>query len=131
MNEQQNVQTIQEVYAAFGRGDVAFIVAKLTDDVRWVSHFDSVVPWSGDFSGKERIPDFFEAIFQAVDVEAFEPNEWIADGDAVVSLGEFGCRVRATGKRSRTRWVFIWKFRDAKICSYEQFHDPALAAAFR
>jgi uncharacterized protein len=74
---------------------------------------------------------FFEAIFQSVDVDAFEPNEWIADGDVVVSLGEFECRVRATGKRSRTRWVFIWKFRDAKISSYEQFHDPALAAAFR
>jgi ketosteroid isomerase-like protein len=128
MSEQQNVETIQEVYAAFGRGDVAFIVAKLTDDIRWVSHFDSVVPWSGDFPGK--VPEFFEAIFQSVDVEAFEPNEWIADGD-VVSLGEFGCRVRATGKRSRTRWVFIWKFRDAKIFSYERFHDPALAAAFR
>jgi ketosteroid isomerase-like protein len=81
--------------------------------------------------GEERIPDFFEAIFQSVDVDAFEPNEWIADGDVVVSLGEFECRVRATGKRSRTRWVFIWKFRDAKISSYEQFHDPALAAAFR
>ena len=57
MSEQQNVETIQEVYAAFRLGDVAFIVAKLTDDIRWVSHFDSVVPWSGDFSGKERIPD--------------------------------------------------------------------------
>jgi ketosteroid isomerase-like protein len=131
MNKQPNTETIQQVYAAFGRGDVAFIVDKLTDDVRWVSHFDSVVPWSGDFSGKDRIPRFFEAIFQSVDVEAFEPKEWIAEGDAVASLGEFGCRVRATGKQSRTRWVFIWKFRDAKICSYEQFHDPGLAAAFR
>ena len=131
MTEQQNIDAIQELYAAFGRGDAAFIVDKLTDDIRWVSHFDSVVPWSGDFSGKDRVPRFFEAIFQSVDVEAFEPKEWIAEGDAVVSLGEFGCRVRATGKQSRTRWVFIWKFLDAKICSYEQFHDPALAAAFR
>jgi uncharacterized protein len=131
MTEQQNIDTIQELYAAFGRGDVAFIVDKLTDDIRWVSHFDSVVPWNGDFSGKDRVPRFFEAIFQSVDVEAFEPKEWIVEGDAVVSLGEFGCRVRATGKQSRTRWVFIWKFRDAKISSYEQFHDPALAAAFR
>ena len=56
-----------------------------------------------------------------MDVEAFEPNEWIAEGDTVVSLGEFGCRVRATDKRSRTRWVFIWKFRDAKVFLYEQF----------
>jgi ketosteroid isomerase-like protein len=35
MNEQQNVKTIQEVYAAFGRGDVAFIVTQLTGDIRW------------------------------------------------------------------------------------------------
>ena len=83
------------------------------------------------FPGKIQIPRFFEAIFQTVEVEAFEPKEWISDGDAVVSLGEFGCRVRATGKRCRTRWVFIWKFREGKICSYEQFHDPALAAAFQ
>lgn len=131
MNEQQNIQTIHEVYAAFGRGDVGFIVDQLTDDVGWVSHFDAIIPWGGDFSGKARVPHFFEAIFGSVDVETFEPKEWIAQDDTVVSLGEFGCRVRTTGKKARTRWAFIWKFVDGKICSYEQFHDPALAAAFQ
>ena len=63
MNEQQNVKRVQEIYAAFGRGDVAFIVSQLTDDIHWVSHFDSVVPWSGDFSGKERIPHFSRQFF--------------------------------------------------------------------
>jgi uncharacterized protein len=110
---------------------VAFIIGQLTEDVRWVSHFDAIVPWAGDFSGKDQIRLFFERIFQSVDVEAFEPKEWVAEGDTVVSLGEFGCCVRGTGKKARTRWVFIWKFRDGKICSYEQFHGPALAAAFR
>lgn len=131
MAAKQNIETIQEMYEAFGRGDVPFILLKLTDDVNWVSHLDSVVPWSGNFSGKTRVKAFFEAIFQSVDVEAFEPQEWVANMDTVVSVGEFACRVRATGKRARTRWVFIWKFREEKICSYEQFHDPALAEAFR
>jgi ketosteroid isomerase-like protein len=131
MDKQQNVKAIQELYAAFGRGDVRFIVDQLTDDVRWVTHCEPIVPWSGDFSGKDRVPRFFEAIFQSVEVETFEPQEWIADGDTVVSLGEFGCRVHTTGQQSHTRWAFIWKFRDGKICSYEQFHDPALAAAFQ
>jgi ketosteroid isomerase-like protein len=27
--------------------------------------------------------------------------------------------------------VFIWKLRDGRVFDYEQFHDPALAAAFR
>lgn len=131
MNEQQSIKTIEGVYAAFGRGDVPGIVAQLTDDIRWVSYMESVVPWSGDFSGKHLVPAFFTAIFQSVDVQAFTPQEWIVQGDTVVSLGEFGCRVRATGKTSRARWVFIWKLRHGKICSYEQFHGPELAAAFR
>jgi ketosteroid isomerase-like protein len=28
-------------------------------------------------------------------------------------------------------WVFIWKVREGRIFSYEQFHDPAIAQAFR
>jgi ketosteroid isomerase-like protein len=131
MNEQQNIKIIEGLYAAFGRGDVPGIVAQLTDDIRWVSHGESDVPWSGDFSGKHRVPEFFAAIFQSVDVQAFTPQEWIAQGDTIVSLGEFGCQVRATGKTSRSRWVFIWKLRNGKICSYEKFDGPELAAAFR
>jgi ketosteroid isomerase-like protein len=29
------------------------------------------------------------------------------------------------------RVSFIWKLRDGRVSSYEQFHDPALANAFR
>ena len=131
MNQNQHVQKIQELYAAFGRGDIPDIIANLTDDIRWVSHLESVVPWHGDFSGKDRLPRFFDAIFNSVDVLEFAPQEFITEGDNVVSIGEFACRVKATGKTSRTRWIFVWKFRGGKVCSYEQFHDPALAAAFR
>ena len=131
MSEQQNLKTIQDMYAAFGRGDVAFIVNQLTDDIRWFTHVDSIVPWAGDFSGKDRVPAFFDAIFKNVDTELFEPGEFIVQGDTIVSLGEYGCRVHRTGKHSRSRFAFIWKFRDGKVCSYEQFIGPELAAAFR
>ena len=131
MSAEQKIETIREMYSAFGRADVPAIIANLTDDVEWVSHLDPVVPWAGDFSGKERVTKFFEAIFQSVDLEAFEPIEWASNEDTVISLGEFACRVRSNGKRARARWVFLWKFRDRKVYSYEQFCDPALAAAFR
>lgn len=131
MSEQANIEIIQAIYAAFGRGDVEFILSQLTDDIRWTSHFEPIVPWAGDFSGKHSVPLFFQAIFESVEVKAFEPTEWIAQGDTVVSLGRFACQVRTTGKTASTRWAFIWKIRDGKVYSYEQFHEPALAAAFR
>lgn len=131
MSTQQNVKAVRDIYAAFGRGDVAFIVNQLADNVRWVSYLDPAIPWAGDFSGKANVPRFFDAIFQSMDVDLFEPQEWIAEGDTVVSIGDFGGHVRATGKKSRVRWVFLWKFQAGKVTSYEQFQDPTLAAAFR
>ena len=131
MSEKDNVGRIVKIYEAFGRGDVGYIIDQLTDNVRWVARFEPVVPWAGDFSGKASVPKFFAAIAASVDVTAFNPQEFIAQGDTVVSLGEFGCTVRATGKSARTRWAFIWKLREGRVYDYEQFHDPGLAAAFR
>ena len=58
-------------------------------------------------------------------------NELIAQGDTVVAIGEVTFRAQATGKESSSSWVYIWKLRDGKVCSYDQFNDPGLAAAFR
>ena len=131
MSEQQNIETVKEMYAAFGRGDIDAIVAKCTNDVEWITHLDPIVPWSGDHSGKDFVPAFFGAIFGSVDVTAFEPQEFVAQGDTVVSIGSFSCHARANDKDATTRWIFVWKFRDGMVSSYEQFHDENLADAFR
>jgi len=131
MNEASNAKIVQDIYAAFGRGDVAFILDQLTDDVSWRTHSEAIVPWSGDFSGKARVPKFFDAIYSAGEVTAFEAQDWVVQHDTVVNQGIFGCKPARTGKSSLTRWVFIWKLNNGKVVSYEQFHEPALADAFR
>ena len=129
--EQRNVEVIEGMYAAFNRGDVPHIIAQLHDNARWFSHVDPIVPTSGDWSGKARVPAFFRAIADNMEVTSFTPKEIVAQGDTVVSMGDFGCKVKATGKTVLTSWIFIWKMRDGKVASYEQFHDFKIAAAFR
>ncbi len=131
MSEQQNIETIGKIYEAFGRGDVAYIVDQLTDDVRWLSHFEKVVPWAGDFSGKANVPRFFQAIGENSNITRFEPKAFIAQGDAVVSVGELDITANSTGKSAATRWCFVWKLRNGKVYDYEQFHGPELAETFR
>jgi ketosteroid isomerase-like protein len=131
VSEQDNVQTIVKIYEAFGRGDVPYILGQMTDDVRWVVHLDPVVPWAGDFSTRARVGGFFSALNEHAETMLFEPKELIAQGDTVVSTGEYAFRARGSGKSSRGPWVFIWKLRDGKVYSYEQFHDPSAAAVFR
>jgi hypothetical protein len=130
LSEQQNIETVGKLYEAFGRGDAGYIVDQCTDDVRWVSHFEPIVPWSGDFSGKANVGKFFQAIGENADIPRFEPKEFVASGDTVVSIGELDITVKSTGKSASTRWAFVWKLRDGKVYDYEQFHGPELAAAF-
>jgi len=60
MSADDNVKTIQAVYEAFGRGDVAAILDAVTDDVDWASEASSTeVPWWGVRNGKEQVTDFF------------------------------------------------------------------------
>ena len=41
-----NIPTVQDIYAAFGRGDVPAILAQLAEDVDWeYGMADAGVPW--------------------------------------------------------------------------------------
>lgn len=132
MNESRNVQAVQDIYAAFGRGDIPGIVERLAPDVTWRCHYDPVVPFAGAFDGKANVPKFFERLAAGVETQVFEPQDLVAQGDTVVSIGRYVCKGRASGKVSDGRWVFIWKFRgDGRISSYEQFHTAGIADLFR
>lgn len=128
---EQHIESLTSIYEAFGRGDIGYIVDQLADDVRWFSHTEPVVPTSGDWSTKAKVSGFFQALGENVDVTSFTPDEFVADGDTVVSTGGFAGTARSTGKTFDTAWIFIWKFRGDQVVSYEQFHDWRFAEAFR
>jgi hypothetical protein len=85
--DDQELSTALESAQTSSRSSRPYEPTRAREEKEHLESLDSVAPWS-DFSGKERISNF-EALFQSVDLDAFEPNEWIADGDVVVSLGEF------------------------------------------
>ncbi len=131
MSESRNVTIVQDIYAAFGRGDVAGIVERLAPDVIWRVHVDAIVPYGGAYDGRPNVPKFFDALGSAVETQAFEPQEFVAQGDTVVSLGRYVCKGRKSGKVSDGRWVFVWKFREGRVVSYEQYHTPGITDLFR
>ncbi|MBS1714339.1 MAG: nuclear transport factor 2 family protein [Armatimonadetes bacterium] len=126
-----NLKTVLAVYDAFGRNDVPTILGHLHENVAWTCRFDPVVPWGGNWTGREGAAAFFRTLDESVEVMAFEVIENVAKGETVVSLGTFTCKVRSTGKTSHTRWAFVWRFEQGSVVSYEQFHDPAIAEAFK
>ena len=61
MSADDNIQTIQAVYEAFGRGDVQAFLDQVTDDVDWATEtLSTAAPWWGVRRGKAAVAQFFK-----------------------------------------------------------------------
>lgn len=100
MNVSANIERIKSIYAAFGRGDVPYIVESVHPEVDWEpgAHHGDAIPWLRPGRGRGAVMAFFEAL-GALRFEAFEVLSVMGEGDLVVGL----CRVEAvhggTGRR--------------------------------
>lgn len=133
MSEQQNTRIVQDIYAAFGRGDVPAILDTLADKFEWHHHGPpDIVPWARSRHSREEVAEFFKTLAGAVEVEAFEPREYVAQGDKVVALGYFRARAKPTGRTFDYHWAMEWTLRNGKVVQYRAYDDTAaIVAAFR
>jgi uncharacterized protein len=93
-----NKQTIEKMYAAFGRGDVAEILSGLATDVVWEYGVNSTnVPWFQLRTGREEVAKFFESL-NALDIRKFQPKAILEGDNLVITTIDFEAVVKATGK---------------------------------
>jgi ketosteroid isomerase-like protein len=133
MSAHENTKIVQEAYAAFGRGDVKSILDGLSDDVDWhaIVGASDKVPTSGRRVGKPAVTKFFTDLGGAVDFQQFEPREFIAEGDKVVTLGRYTGTSKTTQRQFSSDWVMVFTVRNGKIVHFREFADvAAINAAF-
>jgi hypothetical protein len=125
MNETPT-QLIQNLYAAFGRGDVAFITGQVQAQARWdfnVTHSD--VPWHVPAVGPAEVARFIAALMSNVTLQAFEPRQFIAAGDEVVVHVRIAFTVNRSGKSVDQEQLHWWTVRDGKVARLRHFEDTA------
>jgi uncharacterized protein len=122
-----NTEIVQEIYAAFGRGDVKAILDRVTDDVVWESEGPAIVAYTGIRHGKTEAAVFFQAIGADHSNPQLTIAEYVASGDAVMTIGRYSATMKATGKKLDTPIAHYWKFRDGKVARYVGFTDTAAA----
>lgn len=106
-----NVETIHAIYADFGRGDIAGILSRLSEDIDWeYAYPDRGVPWLRPGRGRGHVGTFFQAL-GGVRFEHFKVNAVIGEGRLVVGLVDVAFVVASTGKRVQERdEVHLWFF---------------------
>ena len=128
MSEQDNIRTVQGAYSAFQKGDIQGLLGMLTDDVEWITPGPpDIVPTAGTRRGPDGVAQFFSTLSETDDVEVFEPQEFIAQGDKVVALIKCRTRVKSTGRAVDDELVHIFTVRDGKIKRFREYFDTAAA----
>lgn len=128
MSAEENTRLVQNLYEAFGRGDLAALTEMLADDIEWVNPGDPADnPNAGTFKGKEAVSAWFGRLASTRDYTAFEPREFIAQNDKVVALVYAEATVRDTGRAFASHEAHVWTVGDGKVDRLQIYLDTAAA----
>ncbi|MBW3665518.1 MAG: nuclear transport factor 2 family protein [Actinobacteria bacterium] len=126
-----NIELVQQIYAAIGRGDIGTVTAMMTNDVEIHVPGPDVIPFTGTFRGADGVGQFFQSIGANCDVVALQPTEFVADDDHVVVVGSETLTAKPTGRSWSTEWAMVWTILEGKVSCLREFHQThAIAAAF-
>jgi ketosteroid isomerase-like protein len=123
-----NIDTVKQIYAAFGRGDIAAIVEKLDPDIEWDVEIPTPgVPWLQPRHGAASVPAFFESLAPLA-FQRFEAHTLFKDGNKVFALIAMDVTHLESGKQYRFPYEgHLWLFNDAgKVVKYQHVTDTAL-----
>jgi|KBSMisStandDraft_5_1062788.scaffolds.fasta_scaffold48922_3 ketosteroid isomerase-like protein len=122
-----NKKLVESLYTAFARGDVQYILDRVTDDVEWVTEGPQSIPYSGEFRGRAGVQRFFEAL-SSVEGGKVTAHELIAAEDQVVGLGRFTGTVKATKQKLDVAMAHVFTVRGGKISRWLGYADTARVA---
>jgi uncharacterized protein len=126
----RNAATVADIYAAFGRGDVAAIVERLADDVAWDDD------WPDNFAQRAGVPhlvprrgpsevEHFFALLGSLTVLDFAVLDIIGDGRQVVAEIRAGFALPGGG-RFTDEELHLWTFDDAgRVRRFRHYCDTA------
>jgi ketosteroid isomerase-like protein len=106
-----NLPTVQDIYAAFGRGDVPFILDKLAPDVEWERGSTSDVPWLVERHGREGVEAFFQTLSAELEFLKFAPYAFMEGDNIVAVLVDLEAKAKRTGSIFREDdETHVWRF---------------------
>ena len=133
-----NVALINDLYAAFQRGDIDAVFSHMAPDIDWRSVGDSADwPGFGHRHGVEEVRGYFAAQADELDFTGFEVKDIDAaganpDGDAkVLAEGVSSFTFKQGGLPADAEWVHIFTLRDGKIVRFREYMDTATVSRAR
>jgi uncharacterized protein len=117
---QSDVELIRAAYEAFGRGDIAAVMAMLAEDIEW--NAPDVLPHGQRVRGHEGVGAFFTGLADRWSDFRLEIDEVVDGKTAVLGRGRAGGRLDdiPTGYG----FVHAFTFREGKVVRFDEYVAP-------
>lgn len=118
-----NLEIIKSTYEGKTSEENGRNLAKyVANDISWTEA--KGFPYAGTYIGLNNITN---NVFNRLGSEwmdyKFTPEDYVASDDKVVAFGTYTGTYKITGKSFTARVAHVWKLKDSKITSFEQFVD--------
>lgn len=125
-----NIKLVQDIYGAFGRGDIPSVLDALAPDVTWgMVGREEDIPMAGIRNGKAGAGEFFRLLKDTQEITHFEPQKFLAVEDRVLVWGRYEWTMRLSGVQGISEWLHVFTVRDGKVGAWRGHQDTAMLAA--
>lgn len=125
-----NTDTLRGGYEAFGRGDIAAVLAIFDPGIEWYAPEE--LPGGGTYRGPEAVAGFFAGLSEHYEELAVLPDRFLDAGDQVVVEGHH--RGKINGTPFEIGFAHVWTLSDGRAVRFREYMDtgklvPLFAAA--
>ena len=122
-NTMTNLEIIKSTYEGKTSEENGKNLAKyVAENISWTEA--KGFPYAGMYTGLESVN---KNVFSRLGSEwidyKFTPEDYVDSNDKVVAYGTYSGTYKLTGKSFEARVAHVWKLKDSKIISFEQFVD--------
>jgi ketosteroid isomerase-like protein len=120
-----NVEMMKGAYEAFGRGDVPAVLGAMDPDIEWrEAEGNPYQPTGAAWRGPDAVlQNLFIKLATEWDAFTVSPLQFHDAGDTVAVEGRYTGTYKDTGKSMDAQFCHVWKIRDDKVVSFQQYVD--------
>jgi ketosteroid isomerase-like protein len=123
---ESSVEVIRSMYLAFAVGDVPTVLEKMDPRVEWNEAENFPYADGNPYIGPEAVvKGVFARLGDEWDGWSLAIGELLDAGDTVVATGRYSGTYKETGGAINAQFVHVWKVRDGKAVSFQQYTDTA------
>ena len=132
MTEDENVEILKRAYQLWNDTKASSLdhwMDLIADDVHWrsISDGNPGMEFSRTCQCKNDIARYFAEVSKDWEMIHYSVDEYIAQGDRVVVLGQCAWKHRKTGRSAESPKADIIRMKDGKIVEFFEFFDTAKA----